>query len=62
MRAASGNNHFFLEHADQSRKAYIEYLKTFDSAKAQASMESIVEGENPARQAQLKGHAQDTES
>lgn len=42
MCAASGNSAFFLEHAEQSRQAYIDYIKTVDPARAQANLENLL--------------------
>lgn len=58
MCVASGNNLFFLEHAQESRRAYLEYMQTYDSAQAQSSMESIVSDECPTRRDELKGHSE----
>lgn len=55
MRVASGNQQFFLEHAEQSRKAYLNYISTVDPARAQANLESIVANETPENQQSLKG-------
>lgn len=55
MRVASGNQQFFLEHAEQSRHAYLNYISTVDPARAQANLESIVANETPENQQSLKG-------
>lgn len=55
MRVASGNQQFFLEHAEQSRQAYLNYINTIDPARAQANLESIVANETPQNQQSLKG-------
>jgi hypothetical protein len=55
MRVASGNQQFFLEHAEQSRQAYLNYINTVDPARAQANLETIVANETPDNQRVLKG-------
>jgi len=55
MRVASGNQQFFLEHAEQSRQAYLNYINTVDPVRAQANLESIVANETPENQQSLKG-------
>lgn len=54
MRVASGNNHFFLEHAQTARQGYIEYLNTVNFAHAQENLEQIVANESPENQQALK--------
>ena len=54
MRTASGNQHFFLEHAEQSRKAYLDYISTVNSVNAQANLENIVANETHENQQILK--------
>ena len=54
MRIASGNSAFFLEHAEQSRQSYIEYLNTVNPATAQANLEGIVANETRDNQEKLK--------
>lgn len=55
MRVASGNERFFLERAEQSRQAYLNYINTVDPARAQANLENIVANETPENQQSLKG-------
>lgn len=40
MKIASGNNLFFIEHAEETRKGFIEYLKSVDSQQAVDALES----------------------
>lgn len=54
MRVASGNDRFFLEHAEQSRQAYMHHISTVDPARAQANLERIVANEPPENQESLK--------
>lgn len=54
MCTASGNNQFFLEHANNTRQNYIQYLNTINPANAQENLEQIVEQESPANQQALK--------
>lgn len=55
MRVASGNLRFFLEHAEQSRQAYLNHINSVDPALAQANLENIVANESPESQQSLKG-------
>jgi len=54
MCVASGNEAFFLEHAEWTRQTYIEYLNTVNPATAQANLEDIVAREEPGYQEELK--------
>jgi len=54
MRVASGNNFFFLEHAEKSRQDYITHINTVNPARAQANLEQIVANEPPDSQEALK--------
>ena len=54
MRVASGNEAFFLEHAEQSRQNYIEYLNTVNPVQAQENLEHIVANEPADNQESLK--------
>ncbi len=54
MRVASGNQLFFLEHAEKSRQGYIDYLNTVDPAEAQENLEQIVANDTLSNQANLK--------
>ncbi len=54
MRIASGNQLFFLEHAEKSRQGYIEFLNTVNPAQAQENLEQIVANESPDDQENLK--------
>jgi len=40
MCVASGNQQFFLEHAQTSRQVYVDYLNTLNPAEAQENLES----------------------
>lgn len=55
MQVASGNQQFFLEHAEQSRLAYLNHIGTVDPARAQANLENIVANETQENQQSLKG-------
>lgn len=54
MRIASGNEMFFLEHASQSRRAYLNYISTVDTTNAQSELGKILANEKPEEQASLK--------
>ena len=54
MRVASGNDLFFLEHAEKSRQAYVEFLNTVNPAQAQENLEQIVANESLDHQHDLK--------
>ncbi len=55
MRAASGNDQFWLEHAENSRQTYIEYInKATRPEVAQANLEQIVANASPESQENLK--------
>lgn len=54
MRVASGNDSFFLEHAENSRKAYLEHLSSVNPAQVQANLEMIVANESLDDQRALK--------
>lgn len=54
MCVASGNNRFFLEHAEKSREDYIKYINTVDPIRAQANLEQLVANESPESQQNLK--------
>lgn len=55
MRVASGNASFYLEHAENSRKGYIEQINTATlPAEAQAKLEHLVDTETPENQEKLK--------
>jgi len=47
MRAASGNQMFFLEHAQESRRAYLEYISDLNTSQVQASLQKQYENEPP---------------
>ena len=57
MRVASGNEHFFVEHAERSRQDYVAYLAGVNPAQAQQNLESIAEAESPEQQNALKALA-----
>jgi len=54
MCVASGNEQFFLEHAEKSRKDYIQFLNSVNPAQAQENLEQIVAEESPDNQESLK--------
>lgn len=54
MRVAAGNQLFFLQHAENSRRGYIEYLSTVDVAEARVILEEQVKAEPPENQERLK--------
>lgn len=54
MRVASGNEHFFVEHAERSRQDYADYVASVNPAQAQERLELIVEAESPDKQLALK--------
>jgi hypothetical protein len=53
MRIASGNNHFFLEHAEQSKKAYIQHLNTVNLAQAKENLGVIAESQAASPEATM---------
>ncbi len=54
MCIASGNQMFFLQHAENSRQDYIEFLSTVNVVEAQVNLEEKVEAEPPESQERLK--------
>lgn len=54
MRVASGNESFFVEHAEQSRQGYVAYLESVNPAQAQENLEAIAAAETPEQQGALK--------
>ena len=54
MCVASGNHMFFLQHAENSRKGYIEYINSVNIVEAQENLEGRVESEPPENQHLLK--------
>jgi hypothetical protein len=54
MRIASGNHDFYVEHAEQSRQAYVSYLKNINAAEAQQNLESIAAAVSPQERNALK--------
>lgn len=54
MCVASGNDQFFLEHAEQSRKAYLNHIGTVDPARAQENLENIIANETKENQRSFK--------
>ncbi len=55
MCVASGNQQFWLEHAESSRQGYIEYInRTTTPEVAQANLEQIVADASPESQENLK--------
>lgn len=55
MRIASGNQMFWLEHAENTRKGYLEYINNGPSPEAaQANLEQLVANEPPEAKANLK--------
>lgn len=57
MRVASGNQYFFLEHAEQSRQAYLNHINTVDPARAKANLETIAANEPTENQQTFKSCA-----
>jgi hypothetical protein len=54
MQTASGNNTFWLEHAENSRTSYIEYINTVSPTAAQENLEQLVVAESLESQENLK--------
>ena len=54
MCIASGNHMFFLQHAENSRQGYIDYLSTINVVEAQVTLEEQVESEPPENKERLK--------
>jgi len=54
MCIASGNQMFFLQHAENSRQGYIQYLSKVNVVEAQVNLEERVEAEPPENQERLK--------
>jgi len=54
MQVASGNPLFFLEHAENSRVAYLEYINASNPANAQAALEQRLDQEPPEHLGNLK--------
>ncbi len=54
MRVASGNDRFFLEHAENTRQNFIEFLNTVDSSQAIENLEEIASQESEENQKTLK--------
>lgn len=54
MRVASGNGAFYLEHAEESRKAFLDLINTTPASEAQANLERLVDDEPPESQENLK--------
>ena len=57
MCVASGNEQFFVEHAESSRQAYVAHLASINPAQAQQNLESIAAAETPEQQNALKALA-----
>ena len=57
MRVASGNDKFFVEHAQTIRQDYVAYLAGVNPAQAQQNLESIAAAETPDQQKALKSLA-----
>lgn len=54
MQVASGNQMFWVQHAENSRQSYIEYINTVSPEAAQANLEKLVTDEPPESQENLK--------
>lgn len=54
MQVASGNSSFWLQHAAETRKSYIEYINTVSTTTAQAKLEELITNESPETQKSLK--------
>ncbi len=56
MRVASGNGQFWLEHAENSRQSFIDYINDAGTAPAEAqeNLEQLVANEPPEQQENLK--------
>lgn len=53
MRVASGNDGFCLEHAEESRQAYIEYINTVRPTELQENLEQLLANATPNDQDKL---------
>jgi hypothetical protein len=54
MRVASGNDRFWIEYAENSRRSYLERINTISPADAQANLEHLITSETPENQENLK--------
>lgn len=54
MQVASGNDRFWVQHAENSRRGYIERINTVSPEIAQANLEQIAADETPQNQENLK--------
>lgn len=54
MRVASGNKTFWVEHAETSRRTYIEHISNVSPQNAQANLEQLAAEESPESQENLK--------
>ena len=57
MRVASGNEMFFVEHAERSRQDYVAYLEGINPEQAQQNLELIAAAESPEQRNALKALA-----
>lgn len=54
MQVASGNETFWVQHAENSRQSYIEHINNISPETAQANLEQLVTDESPENQENLK--------
>jgi len=54
MQVASGNHMFWVQHAEQSRQSFIDYINNISPEIAQANLEQLVTEESPETQESLK--------
>ena len=54
MQTASGNDTFWLEHAENSRLSYIDYINAVSPTTAQENLEQLVVAESNETQENLK--------
>lgn len=54
MQVASGNDRFWVEYAENSRRNYLELINTITPAAAQANLEQLITAETPENQENLK--------
>lgn len=54
MRVASGNDTFWVQHAENSRQTYIELISNVSPQDAQANLEQLAAEESPESQENLK--------
>jgi hypothetical protein len=54
MQVSSGNDMFWVQHAEATRQSYIEYIATVSPEQAQSNLEQLVEEEPPENREDLK--------